>query len=67
MAIIVMFCLFVNALYEWSVTKPNFSVYFNVAGEYPCILVRTWKWDGNCASLAGSVTLRFDGFVCLFL
>ena len=31
--LIVMFCLFVNALYEWKVTKPNFCVRLNVTGE----------------------------------
>ena len=31
--LILMFCLMVNAQYEWSVTKTNFCVYFNVTGE----------------------------------
>ena len=29
----VMFCLFVNALYEWNVTKTNSSVHLNVIGD----------------------------------
>ena len=34
-----MLCLFVNAEYEWNVTKTNPCVHLNVTGEYPCILV----------------------------
>ena len=31
--LIVMFCLFVNALYEWNVTKTNSCVQLNVISE----------------------------------
>ena len=38
--LIVVFCLFVNALYEWNVAKTNSCVHLNVtANKYPCILV----------------------------
>ena len=33
MWLIVMFCLFVNALYEWNVTKTNSCVHLNVTDE----------------------------------
>ena len=31
--LIVMFCLFVNAQYEWKGTKTNYCVHLNVTGE----------------------------------
>ena len=31
--LIVMSCLFANALYEWNVTKTNSCVHFTVSGE----------------------------------
>ena len=31
--LIVIFCLFVNALYKWNVTKTNSCVHFNVTGK----------------------------------
>ena len=31
--LIVMFCLFVNALYEWNITKTNSCVHLKVSGE----------------------------------
>ena len=30
---IVMFCLFVNVLYEWNITKTNSNVHLNVIGK----------------------------------
>ena len=39
--LIVMFCLFVNALYEWNVIKTNSCAHFNVTGKcislYLCV------------------------------
>ena len=31
--LIVMFCLFVNVLYEWNITKTNSNVHLNVIGK----------------------------------
>ena len=34
MWLVVMFCLFANALYDWNITKTNSCVHLNVIGEY---------------------------------
>ena len=38
-----MFCLFVNALYEWNVTNTNSCIHLNVmANKYPCIMANKY-------------------------
>ena len=52
--LIVMFCLLLNAPYEWNVAKANSCVHFNVIGKYislyPCILIPNGVSKSNAAS-----------------